>query len=169
MSGRVVPTHLKRLHGNPGKQHLPAEPEGVGLLWKPPEWFDDEQRDQWHYAIEHAPPGLLTATDRENLVVWCAASVEHARASSELRKQGQTITNKQGNVIINPLLVVMNRQAEVMLRASGTLGFSPVSRAAIGRALGREGFGVPAGPGLRQIAGSALGKYLDEAPDKFDS
>ena len=63
---KTTPTHLRLLHGNPSKLPLPIdEPEGVGVLWSPPDWFDDEQRAQWHYAIENAPPGLLTATDRE--------------------------------------------------------------------------------------------------------
>jgi hypothetical protein len=78
---KKIPTVLKELHGNPGKRALPVdEPDGVGDLWAPPAWFDDEQRDQWNYAIDHAPPGLLTGTDREVLVVWVVACVEHAKA-----------------------------------------------------------------------------------------
>jgi hypothetical protein len=77
-----MPTHLRLLHGTPDRRPLPvAEPLGVGVLRAPPDWFDDEQRAQWHYAIENAPPGLLTATDREVLIIWTGASVEHARAA----------------------------------------------------------------------------------------
>jgi hypothetical protein len=42
-----IPTLLKELHGNPGKCAPPFdEPQGVGDLWGPPVWFDDEQREQ---------------------------------------------------------------------------------------------------------------------------
>ena len=59
------PLLIKQLHGNPHDHALPNEvPEGVGELWAPPEYFNDEQRAQWDYALENAPRGLLTATDR---------------------------------------------------------------------------------------------------------
>ena len=113
-----IPTVLKELHGNPGKRALPVdEPDGVGDLWAPPAWFDDEQRDQWNYAIDHAPPGLLTGTDREVLVVWVVACVEHAKAAQEVRKLGQVVKTKDRNAIQNPFLPIVNRQALIMRRA----------------------------------------------------
>lgn len=164
-----TPTKLQELHGNPRKHRLPnedEEPQGVGVLWAPPAWFDEDQRAQWHYAIENAPPELLTATDRETLVVWCVASVEHARAAQEVRKLGQVVKTKEGNAIQNPYLPIVNRQALIMLRSGAEMGFSPASRAAIGRA----GLIDPhAKPGSRQIAGTKLGDYLAEKPDRLDA
>jgi P27 family predicted phage terminase small subunit len=158
------PTHLRVLHGNPSKLPPPVdEPLGVGVLWAPPEWFDDEQRVQWAYAIENAPAGLLTATDREILVVWVVASIEHARAAQEVRKLGQIVKTKEGNAIQNPFLPVVNRQALIMMRAGGEMGFSPASRASIGRA----GTEIPQGR-AGQIAGTPLAAYLSEKPDKLD-
>jgi P27 family predicted phage terminase small subunit len=158
------PTHLRLLHGNPRKEPLPTdEPEGVGILWAPPAWFDDEQRAQWNYAIENASPGLLTGTDREVLVVWTVASVEHARAAQEVRKLGQVVKTKEGNAIQNPFLPVVNRQALIMLRAGAEMGFSPSSRASIGR-----GEPLPGTGRAGQIAGTPLAAYLAEKPDKLD-
>jgi phage terminase small subunit len=106
-----MPTHLRLLHGAPDHRPLPVdEPLGVGVLRAPPDWFDDEQRAQWHYAIENAPPRLLTATDREVLIIWTVASVEHARAAQEVRKLGQVVKTKDGKAIQNPFLPVVNRQ-----------------------------------------------------------
>lgn len=159
------PTHLRLLHGNPDKRALPLdEPEGTGVLWAPPEWMDEDQRAQWHYAIENAPLGLLTATDRETLAIWCVASVEHAKAAQEVRKLGQVVKTKDGNAIQNPFLPIVNRQALIMLRAGGEMGFSPASRAAIGRA----GQDEPRAAGSGQIAGSKLARYLDSKPDKLE-
>jgi P27 family predicted phage terminase small subunit len=160
---KAKPTHLALLHGNPSK--LPQsndEPEGVGILWAPPAWFDEEQRAQWAYAIENSSPGLLTGTDREVLVVWTVASVEHARAAQEVRKLGQVVKTKEGNAIQNPFLPIVNRQALIMMRAGAEMGFSPASRASIGR-----GEPLPAGR-AGQIAGTPLAAYLAEKPDKLD-
>ena len=39
---------IKQLHGNPHDHALPNEvPEGVGELWAPPDYFNDEQRAQF--------------------------------------------------------------------------------------------------------------------------
>jgi P27 family predicted phage terminase small subunit len=160
---RVTPTHLRLLHGNPSR--LPPqvdEPQGVGALWSPPDWFDEDQRAQWHYAIENAPPGLLTATDREVMIIWTVASVEHARASQEVRKLGQVVKTKEGNAIQNPFLPIVNRQALIMMRAGAEMGFSPASRAGLGRG------GEPITGRAGQIAGTPLAAYLNEKPDKLD-
>lgn len=162
---KATPKLLAALHGNPSKIKLPDdEPEGVGVLWSPPEWFDDDQRLQWHYAIEHAPVGLLSATDRETLVIWVVASVEHARAAQEVRKLGQVVKTKEGNAIQNPYLPIVNRQALIMMRAGGEMGFSPASRAMLGRAA-QQGDGF--GPGSGQIEGTRLARYLNSKPDKL--
>ena len=155
------PTHLRQLHGNPSKLPPPIdEPEGVGILRAPPNWFDDEQRLHWHYAIENAPPGLLTGTDREVLIVWTVASVEHSRAAIEVRKLGQVVKTKDGNAIQNPFLPIVNRQALIMMRAGVEMGFSPASRASLGVVCEPLPFG--------QIAGTPLAQYLSEKPDQLD-
>lgn len=167
---KFQPTSLKELHGNPRKQRLPTpeeEPQGVGVLWAPPQWFNEDQRDQWHYAIENAPPGLLTGTDREVLAIWCVASVEHAKAAQEVVKLGQVVKTKDGNAIQNPFLPIVNRQALIMLRAGGEMGFSPASRAALGQAAIDPEHGSARRP--QQIAGSKLGRYLAAKPDQLDS
>jgi P27 family predicted phage terminase small subunit len=158
------PTQLKALHGNPGKRRLPTnEPQGQGLLWSPPAYFDDEQRAEWHYALEFAPPGLLSATDRGFLVVWCVASVEHARAVVEVRKLGQVVKTKDGNAIQNPFLPIVNRQALIMMRAGADLGFSPASRASLGSAAPEF---TSANRSLRGRSGG-LAEYLDANPDRL--
>jgi len=52
MGRRSVPTVLKKLRGNPGRRRLNArEPMPRPPLADPPEWFDDDQRASWHYAL----------------------------------------------------------------------------------------------------------------------
>lgn len=166
---KPVPLLLKTVHGNPGKRALPVDvPEGSGGLWAPPDWFNDQQRAQWDYALEHAPMGLLSGTDREVLVIWCVAAVEHAIAVVEVRRLGQVVKTREGNAIQNPFLGIVNRQAFIMLRAGGEMGFSPAARTALGRdpaeaARGGSYFGAAGAPR------GALDEYLAEKPDKLDS
>ena len=166
------PLLLKQLHGNPHDHALPVEvPEGVGELWAPPDYFNDEQRAQWDYALENAPPGLLTATDREILVTWCLAAVVRARAAREIDRLGLVVKTKDGNAIQNPFLPILNRQALIMMRCGAEMGFSPSARMALGQAA-EEG----TGGGRYYIGGSrapthksALDQYLDEKPDRLNS
>ena len=144
------------------KARLGGEPEGVGVLWSPPAWMDEQQRAQWHYAIENAPPGLLTASDRETLAIWVCASVEHANAMAEVRMRGPVVKSQRGIPYQNPMLGVANRQALLMLKSGGEMGFSPASRASIGRS------GEPVQGRAGQIAGTPLAAYLAEKPDKLD-
>lgn len=166
-SGRKPqPTMLKVLHGNPHEHRLPspeAEPQGQGELWAAPTWFDDDQREQWHYAIDFAPPGLLTATDRQMLTVWVGACVEYQRAMVELHKSGQVVKTVDGNVIQNPYLSIINRQALILIRAVSELGFSPAARASLGAKapeFDRNG-GRP--------TTTRLTAYLARKPDRLDA
>ena len=162
---RKTPTVLAKLRGNPGKRRLPkAEPQGRGDLWAPPIWFDAEQRDQWQYAMDHAPAGLLTGTDRETLAIWCVAAVEYARAARRVREDGQVVETSNGNVVQSPYLSVMNKQALIMLKAGGEMGFSPASRASLGSR-------VPEfrdGPGSGQPRSGGLAAYLEHKPDSLN-
>lgn len=164
-SGRKpAPLVLKELHGNPGKRALPVdEPEGVGDLWSPPAYMDDEQRAQWHYAVDHAPPGLLTGTDRDILAAWCNACVEYARAVLEVRKIGQVVKTKGGNAIQNPFMGIMNRQAMLMVKLGSELGFSPAARASLGSRAPEFPHDAPSGS-RRPIKGGLAG-YLEQKPD----
>ena len=164
---KPTPTVLKELHGNPGKRALPKdEPEGQGVLWAPPTWFDDDQRAQWNYALEHSPPGLLTGTDREVLVIWVVACVEHAKAVKQVRELGQVVKTKDGNAIQNPFLPIVNKQAAIMLKAGGELGFSPAARASLG-SRAPEFANVPQGTG-RRVAKRGLAGYLEQKPDTLN-
>ena len=136
-------------------------------IWSPPSWFDDEQREQWHYAVDHAPPGLLTGTDREVLAIWCVACVEHAKAAQEVRKLGQVVKTKDGNAIQNPFMGIMNRQALIMLKAGSEMGFSPAARASLGSSAPEFNDAGTAGRPARTIKGS-LASYLEQKPDSLN-
>lgn len=163
---KPVPVVMRELHGNPRKTALPVDvPEGVGSLWAPPDWFDDEQRAAWFYALDHAPPGLLTGTDLQMLAVWCCACVEYQRATLEVRRLGQVIKTRDGNAVQSPFVGVMNRQALLLMRCAGELGFSPAARTALGREDGPTDPRWLNTPGPRR---DDLAAYLAGKPDRLD-
>jgi len=154
-----TPAPIAKLRGNPSHRAIPLEPEGTGELWAAPDWMDDDQRATWRYAVDHAPLGLLTGTDRDVLTVWVTAVVEHRRAALEVARLGQVVQRADKTVGINPYLRVMNAQAMIILKACAELGYSPAARAHLGAS------GNPIGGPT--ISGE-LAAYLDEKPDKLN-
>ena len=158
-----TPAALVKLRGNSGHRALVEEPPGVGDIWQSPDWFDDEQREVWRYAVDHAPIGLLSGSDRDVMSVWVCAVVEHRRAAKEVARLGQVVQRSDGTVGINPYMRVMNAQAQIILRTCQEIGYSPAARAH----LGARAPELPGGPRGSLIAGD-LATYLDEKPDKLN-
>mgnify|MGYP000896210076 FL=1 len=127
------PTHLKLLAGNPGKRPLNRnEPRPQGDLHDAPEWLTDEQKAGWTYAIANAPAGLMKRLDRAALTAFVVAEDMHRQASVAVGKFG-LVTKSQtlGVPMQNPYLPIVNRQAQIMLKAAAELGFSPSSRSRV--------------------------------------
>jgi P27 family predicted phage terminase small subunit len=163
---RPLPKQIQDLHGRPHlKKRTSEEPQGIGDLWAPPPWMTDEQRDQWHYAVEHSPPGLLSGTDREALASFCVHAVEFARAAKQYASEPQTYKSETGVLHANPLGMVLDRHTAMMIRAIDQLGFSPASRASLGRS-GPEFSNAPAAQIGQPRANPRLAAYLDAKPDK---
>ena len=153
-----MPRVLRILRGNPSKKRMPAEPQGIGDLWSPPDYFDEELRDEWNRVVESAPSGILTGTDRDIVSAYVVAVVEFARAVTQVRKGGQVVKAKNGAAIVNPFLGIMNKQAALIARFGSQLGFSPASRAQLGSSLGSSSGRSSDGGAM------TLAQYLAEKP-----
>jgi P27 family predicted phage terminase small subunit len=127
---RPKPTHLKELEGNPGKRPLnKREPKPEGDLYAAPEWMSESQREGWAYAITHAPYGLLKQLDRSILAIWVVAEDLHREAAEKIVQYGLlTKSPNAGLPLQSPYLAILNKQAQIMLKAGAELGFSPSSR-----------------------------------------
>jgi phage terminase small subunit len=140
MRGRKPkPTMLADLHGRPSKDKAPPyEPKPVGDLAEAPDWFSPDQQQGWRYAISHAPPGLLKRIDRGVLAAWIIAEDLHRQATVAQNKMGTLLVNVGPKEAPVPqqsyYLPIINRQAQIMIRAAGELGFSPVARPRISAA-----------------------------------
>lgn len=86
----------------------------------------------WCYAIEHAPAGLLKKLDRTVLMIWVVAEDLHRQAAEKLAKFGLlTQAPNSGMPMQSPFLPILNKQAQIMLKAAEQLGFTPASRSRI--------------------------------------
>jgi P27 family predicted phage terminase small subunit len=130
---RPKPTALKKLEGNPGKRPLNEhEPKPEGDLYAAPQWMSESQRVGWGYAITHAPYGLLKHLDRSILAIWVVAEDLHREASEKISQYGLlTKSPNAGLPLQSPYLAILNKQAQIMLKAGAELGFSPSSRSRV--------------------------------------
>ena len=127
------PTHLKLIEGNPGKRKLNRnEPKPQGDLCDAPDWLTEEQKAGWAYAISNAPAGLMKRLDRAALTAFVVAEDMHRQASVAVGKFGLiTKSPSKGEPMQNPYLPIINRQAQIMLKAAAELGFTPSSRSRV--------------------------------------
>jgi len=159
------PALLVELHGNPGKRGSVADIEAPGLICDPPPWFDSEMRREWDATLSVMPPNLLRAADQWLVVQFVAACVEYIAAVKRVRELGQVIETKNGNLIQNPHLSIMNRQGERMQSLGAEMGFSPTSRASLAARAVEFVNGKQSGP---RVIGNDLDAYLAEKPDNLN-
>jgi P27 family predicted phage terminase small subunit len=81
-----------------------------------------------------AATGMLTATDLVLLESWCIARGDLIDAELQL-KRGMIIEDADGNKRRNPWMMVRNRAIDQLRQLAGEFGFSPSSRARLGRPL----------------------------------
>jgi len=168
MRGRKpMPTHLKRLHGNPGKRPINAhEPVPEGDLHAAPAWLSDSQREGWAYAITNSPHGLLKQLDRAVLAIWVIAEDLHREAAEKISQYGLlTKSPNAGLPLQSPYLAILNKQAQIMLKAAAELGFTPSSRSRVQIAAGTSS--DPYHPHLNPI-GRKPWEYGQERDEFFD-
>ena len=135
---RPKPTHLKLVTGNPGKRKLNSgEPKPQGNLKDAPAWLTKQQKEGWRYAIGNAPLGLLKRLDRSVLVAWVVAEDLHRRAAKAVEAHGM-IQEYESGPQQSPWVAILNKQAQIMMKAAADLGFSPSSRSRIQVADGEQ-------------------------------
>jgi P27 family predicted phage terminase small subunit len=128
-----VPTELKvlRMSSRSAKKLLARQTPTPGPLLEAPEWFNDEQKADWKYAIDNAPRDLLKRIDKAVLAAFIIAQDIHRRATQMHQAGKMLIKSPHGMPMQNPYLPIINRQMILMIRAASEMGFTPCSRARI--------------------------------------
>lgn len=134
MRGRKpTPTALKLIAGNPGKRPINTdEPQPRSDLTQAPDWLTDRQRATWIEVVELAPAGLLKDIDASVFTVWVIAFDLYQEASEKLSRTGMLIKAPNTGVPMqSPYLAIVNRQAQIMMKAAAEMGFTPASRSRV--------------------------------------
>jgi P27 family predicted phage terminase small subunit len=135
-----MPTQLKLLRGNPGKQRLPNnEPQPAQSIDvpEPPPFVTGYAADEWWtVATELHRLGLLTKIDCAPLAAYCYAYGQWRLAAESLARMaandpimnGQIIKTKYGDAAMNPLVSIARKHASDMVRFAAEFGLTPAAR-----------------------------------------
>ena len=135
-----MPTQLKLLRGNPGKQRLPNnEPQPAQAIDvpEPPPFVTGYAADEWWtVGTELHRLGLLTKVDCAPLAAYCYAYGQWRMAAESLARMaandpimnGQIIKTKYGDAAANPLVSIARKHASDMVRFAAEFGLTPAAR-----------------------------------------
>ncbi len=138
-----MPTHLKLLRGNPGKEPInwnepqPGVPPNVPDA---PEFLKGYAADEWYRVAEELYRlGLLTRVDMQPLAAYChsyatwrtAVETLNEMASRDPQTHGLMVKGKNGGAMQNPLVLTARQAANDMVRFAAEFGFSPAARSRI--------------------------------------
>ena len=129
-----LPSKVLLLHGRGnGKDSagypVPTPPAFERIAPEPPDFLDDEGRNEWERVIADLEPlGLLKNSDRGVLTAYCEAWSRFAAAVREYREQGVTRVNPDSGRTGKHAAVSVAENATVQLAKLGSLlGLSPVA------------------------------------------
>lgn len=135
MGGRPrKPTAIKRLQGTLQKCRMPKDeplPEGDLKLSAPPDYLTDTAKNIWSYALDQAPPGLLTNLDLAVFSRWVVLYDQFLQLSAALKKDGTVQESEDGTLTVNPMIRAINLTAQTLRGIETELGFTPASRTRI--------------------------------------
>jgi P27 family predicted phage terminase small subunit len=94
-----------------------------------PKHLDEEARREWRRLVRILTRmRVLTEADGIALATLCQAYSTLAKAQAQLSKTGIIFKTPNGYVQQNPLLKVVNQQAEIIIRHPREFGLTPASR-----------------------------------------
>jgi len=136
MAGRKpLPIAVKKIKGTLQRCRLnPHEPRPQGSLGEPPEYMSDIAKEAWTYAVENAPPGLLSSLDASVLERWANCAGLYREALGKINRAGvagMIIKTPSGILRRSPLMDVIRDLASEMKGYESEMGFTPASRSKV--------------------------------------
>jgi len=126
------PTALRLLHGDKKNRFNPEEPIPRDTLPVAPESMDPEVAAIWNHTIrELIAMKTVTAADRDTLICYCEAVVNHRRASEMIHETDVIIKGDHGGPVRNPALSVQRDSATLIRQFAQEFGLTPSGRTRI--------------------------------------
>ena len=148
MPQNKIPTPLKLLRGNPGKQRIYPEPtpEPLAELPDPPPFLKLNAQTEWRRLVGQLHHmRLLTALDLPALAAFCSAYADWIEAEESLAVmaardplfKAKMVRGAKGTFIMNPLVRIAAQARLDMVRFAAEFGLTPAARSRI--AMGWDG------------------------------
>ncbi|THK37639.1 phage terminase small subunit P27 family [Ensifer sp. MPMI2T] len=121
---------IKIAEGNRSKvgvHRIHDEPQGLGHPRMPP-GMNELAEELWLDTVSSLPEGVLTRADEAALETFAVNWATFRQAREKLDMTGLLVQSPHGP-IRNPLLVVMNNAAKLMMQSGAELGLTPAGRA----------------------------------------
>ena len=136
MAGRKpLPVAVKKIKGTLQKCRTNKhEPRPGGQLSEPPEYMSDIAKEAWIYAVQNAPPGLLSSLDASVLERWANCAGLYREALGKINRSGvagMIIKTPSGILRRSPLMDVIRDLAQEMKGYETEMGFTPASRSRV--------------------------------------
>lgn len=127
------PTALRILHGDRKDRINFDEPVAAEGVPECPDGASAEVRAVWDYTVDQlARMRTASPADRDALLCYCEAVVQHRHASAILAKSAVLIRRSEADGFIRNPAVQVQRDAAVLIgRFAGLFGLSPASRSEI--------------------------------------
>lgn len=127
-----TPTRLRLLKGDRKDRINEHEPVPLDRLPEPPADMSREVRAVWDYTIgELDAMHIVSSADRDSLVCFCEAVVNHRKASAILAQSPVLIKGIKGGMVRNPALAVQRDAAHVIRVFAQEFGLTPSGRSRI--------------------------------------
>jgi len=126
------PRALRLLDGSHMERLNDKEPIPRTLAARCPEDVAPDVRAIWDYTVaelEHM--GTVHACDRDSLVAYCEAVVNHRKSSRLLARSNILVQGALGSLIVNPALRVQRDSAMLIRQFAQEFGLTPSARTRI--------------------------------------
>ena len=126
------PTRLRVLEGNPGRRPLNEfEPQPAPRKRVPaaPKELGEQAKKEWRrLAKQLVRQGILTDLDMTAFTAYCQCYQRWYDASRQLDSTGLFIKAPNGMIMQNPLLPIINKAVDQMLKFMARFGLTPSDR-----------------------------------------
>lgn len=96
-----------------------------------PEDLSAEAQAVWRRVLADQAPGVIRAIDSDALRMYCEAVVDYLEARRMLARSSPLVKGQKGNLVRNPLAIIVKDSREAIKVWARELGLSPAARAGL--------------------------------------